>query len=81
MGTSSGSARDPDWFRNLRAAPVADVQPGRDTFAVHPVELFGPERDTTWTEVVLAQAPEVARYARMAGRTIPVALLQVRGQL
>ncbi len=75
-GTGSGSARDPDWFRNLRAAPQADVQLGRDTFSVHPKELLGPERDTTWAEVVLAQAPEVARYAREAGRTIPVALLQ-----
>ena len=25
-GTASGSARDPDWFRNLRAAAMADVQ-------------------------------------------------------
>jgi RNA polymerase subunit RPABC4/transcription elongation factor Spt4 len=38
--------------------------------------LVGPELSTTWTDVVLAQAPEVARYARKAGRTIPVALLQ-----
>jgi deazaflavin-dependent oxidoreductase (nitroreductase family) len=75
-GTGSGSAREPDWFRNLRAAGVAQVQLGRDTFAVHPNVLVGPELSTTWTDVVLAQAPEVARYARKAGRTIPVALLQ-----
>ena len=38
-GTGSGSPRDPDWFRNLRA-------------------------------------PEVAKYARRAGRAIPVAVLE-----
>jgi hypothetical protein len=29
-----------------------------------------------WNEVVLAQAPEVAKFARRAGRTIPVAILE-----
>ena len=29
-GTGSGSTRDPDWFRNLRAADVAEVQIGRN---------------------------------------------------
>ena len=40
-GTASGSARDPDWFRN-----------------------------------VLVQVPGVEKYARRAGRTIPVAILE-----
>jgi hypothetical protein len=29
-----------------------------------------------WRDVVLAQAPEVEKYARKAGRTIPVAVLE-----
>jgi hypothetical protein len=29
-----------------------------------------------WQETVLAQVPEVDRYARKAGRTIPVAILE-----
>jgi hypothetical protein len=33
------------------------------------------ERDATWNEVILVQAPEVKKYANKAGRTIPVALL------
>lgn len=75
-GTGSGSTRDPDWFRNLRAADVADVQIGRDRLRVHPRELSGRARDTMWTDTILARAPEVARYARKAGRTIPVAVLR-----
>jgi hypothetical protein len=41
-----------------------------------PRELLGEERDRRWNEVVLARAPEVAKYARRAGRTIPVAILE-----
>jgi deazaflavin-dependent oxidoreductase (nitroreductase family) len=74
-GTGSGSPRDPDWFRNLRAAKVAEVQVGADKLQVRAQELVGQERDDMWNGVVLAQAPEVAAIARKAGRTIPVAVL------
>jgi len=80
-GTGSGTPHDPDWFLNLRAATVAEVQIGRDRFRARPQELIGAARDSTWTETVLAQAPEVARYARKANRTIPVALLHLRDRL
>lgn len=75
-GTGSGSARDPDWFRNLRAATVADVQVRDARMQVRPRELVGAERDEMWNHLVLAQAPEIAKYERRAGRTIPVAVLQ-----
>ena len=75
-GTASGAPRDPDWFRNLRKAKVADLQIGAKTLQVRPRELLAEERDATWTNVVLAQAPEVEKYAQRADRTIPVALLQ-----
>jgi deazaflavin-dependent oxidoreductase (nitroreductase family) len=74
-GTGSGSRRDPDWFENLRAAEAATVQIGSRVIRVRPRELVGAERDQMWRQVVLAQAPEVERYARRAGRTIPVATL------
>ena len=76
-GTGSGSAHDPDWFRNLRAAGVAEVQIGSDRLRVRPRELHGAAREAMWADTVLARAPEVARYARRAGRTIPVAVLDV----
>ena len=74
-GTASGAPRDPDWFRNLRKAEFADVQVGAKTLRVRRRELLAEERDKTWHDVVLAQAPEVGKYAKRAGRTIPVALL------
>jgi F420H(2)-dependent quinone reductase len=75
-GTASGAPSDPDWFRNLRKAKTADVQLGAKTLQVRPRELLAEERDATWRNVVLAQAPEVEKIAQRAGRTIPVALLQ-----
>jgi len=75
-GTGSGSPSDPDWFRNLRAAKVADVQVRARRLQVRPRELHGDERDAMWNDVVLAQIPEVKKYARRAGRTIPVAVLE-----
>lgn len=75
-GTGSGSPKDPDWFRNLRLAPTADVQVKAEHLQVRPRELVGQERANVWMDVVLAQAPEVAKYARKARRTIPVAVLQ-----
>jgi deazaflavin-dependent oxidoreductase (nitroreductase family) len=74
VGTGSGSRRDPDWFQNLRAAEEAVVQVGARRFRVPPRELLGAERDTMWN-VILSQAPAVARYERKAGRVIPVAVL------
>ena len=75
-GTASGAQSDPDWFRNLRKAGVADVQVGAKTLRARPRELLAGERDSAWQDVVLAQAPEVAKYAKRAGRTIPVAILE-----
>jgi F420H(2)-dependent quinone reductase len=75
-GTASGARHDPDWFRNLRRASVAEVQVRDRRMLVRPRELIGDERDAIWKGVVLARAPEVSKYAKRAGRTIPVAVLQ-----
>jgi hypothetical protein len=55
---------------------VADVQVGAQSVRVRPRELLAVERESAWQDVVLAQAPEVAKYAHRAARTIPVALLE-----
>jgi len=75
-GTGSGSRQDPDWFLNLRAAGTAEVQVRADRMRVRAREVVGAERDDMWNNVVLAQAPEVIKYANRAGRVIPVAVLE-----
>ena len=76
MGHRLGLPSDPDWFRNLRAAEVAEVQVRDRHLTAVARELVGAERDAMWNDVVLAEAPEVAKYERRAGRTIPVAVLE-----
>jgi deazaflavin-dependent oxidoreductase (nitroreductase family) len=74
-GTGSGSPRDPDWVRNLRVAGQTELQVHAERMRATARELEGEERDLVWNDVVLAKLPGVARYARKAGRTIPVAVL------
>ena len=76
-GTGSGSRRDPDWMQNLRHAATAQVKVREREFAVKPRELQGEARDAMWHNIILAEAPEVAKYEQKAGRTIPVAVLEL----
>ena len=75
-GSGSGSATEPDWFRNLRHAARSRVEIGTRGVDVRPEVLVGAERDRVWHDVVLARVPEVEKYERKAGRTTPVALLR-----
>ena len=77
-GTGSGSPRDPDWVRNLRAAGETELQVHAERMHASARELAGDERDLVWNDVVLAKLPRVAKYARKAGRTIPVFMLTAR---
>ena len=74
-GTGSGSQHDPDWFRNLRKAEYAELQVRDEQIRARPRELLGTERDAMWNHLILTEAPEVEKYARRAGRMIPVAVL------
>jgi deazaflavin-dependent oxidoreductase (nitroreductase family) len=75
VGTGSGSRHEPDWFRNLRATPLADLQIKAARLRVNVRVTSREERDRLWHEVVLAQAAWREKYERTAGRTIPVAVL------
>jgi len=79
-GTASGAPRDPDWFRNLRAAGGTDLQVLTEHLPASARELHGSERDEVWNDVILGALPAVAKYERKAHRTIPVALLTPVGQ-
>ena len=55
------------------------MQVRADRFRARARKLVGDERDTVWQRVVFARAPEIAKCARKAGRTIPVAVLRRDG--
>lgn len=76
--TGSGSPREPQWFRNLRATNGARVQIGAAHIDVD-VRIADPaERDRLWRDVVLAQASWRRRSEQKAGRAIPIAVLTPR---
>src|SRR4051794_16330012 len=75
-GTGSGSRTEPDWFQNLRRVDEADIQVRADHRRVKVRLLDGAERDEVWKNLILSEAPEVEKYERRAGRTIPGAKLE-----
>lgn len=77
-GSASGARRDPQWFRNLRAAPHARIQIGAAHLDADVRIAGGAERDMLWQQVILAHAPGRRRYEKKAGRIIPVAVLTPR---
>ena len=52
-----------------------DVQVGGDRFRARPEELAGDARTAMPNDTILARVRGFKRYARKAGRTIPVAVL------
>ncbi|WP_129337555.1 nitroreductase/quinone reductase family protein [Cellulomonas endophytica] len=75
VGSGGGSADEPQWFRNLRAAPRAHVEVRSEHQDVTVRVLPPDERDRAWSQVVVARSPGFGDYAAKAGRPIPLAHL------
>ena len=79
IASAAGSPRHPDWFHNLVATPVVQVEDGVFTYDAKAVVLDGAERDELWARAVEAD-PGWAEYQAKTTRRIPVvALTQVSG--
>jgi deazaflavin-dependent oxidoreductase (nitroreductase family) len=74
IASNAGDQRDPAWWRNLQADPVASVRIGRNAYAVRMRRLEGDERERAWHRAVAA-FDGYAKYQSSTTRTIPVALL------
>jgi deazaflavin-dependent oxidoreductase (nitroreductase family) len=79
FASKAGAPTHPDWYYNLVAAGVAEVEVGTDTYQVSVAELFEDDRDRIYAEQA-RRYPGFAEYeAKTAGiRTIPVLTLQRR---
>ncbi len=71
--SAGGRPAEPQWIRNLRAAPAATIQVGRETHPVSVEVLRGDARDAAWHDVIVAKYPFFADYETKAGRVIAVA--------
>jgi deazaflavin-dependent oxidoreductase (nitroreductase family) len=76
FASKAGAPTNPDWYYNLKAAGVGQVEVGTETYPVSVSELEGEERDRVYQK-------QASRYSGFAGyaektagvRTIPVLAL------
>ena len=75
IASKGGAPTNPDWYHNLRANPVVDVEAGGEKFKARATETEPAERERLWAKHVEAR-PEFAEYPEKSGRTIPVITLE-----
>ena len=73
--SKSGAPTNPDWYHNLLADPVAQVEAGGESFKAKATIQEGAERDRLWANHVAAR-PEFAEYPKKSGRVIPMITLE-----
>ncbi|MDT7709170.1 MAG: hypothetical protein QOG20_4777 [Pseudonocardiales bacterium] len=74
IASKAGAPTNPDWYHNLKAHAVIDVEVGTETFPVVASEVDGAERDEIWSRIV-ADSPGFGEYQEKTTRTIPVFML------
>lgn len=76
FASKAGEPTHPDWYFNLKASGLAEVEVGTDTYQVTVSELAGEKRDQVY-EKQADRYPGFADYARKTAgvRTIPVLAL------
>jgi deazaflavin-dependent oxidoreductase (nitroreductase family) len=72
--SNGGAPSDPGWVRNLEAQPRTTIEVGRDTISVFAHVAAGEERERLFA-IGAERFPQLAEYARKAGRVIPVIVL------
>ena len=73
-GSGAGSAKEPQWFQNLRRADEAEIEVGRRRLGVRVGVADGAQREVLWQKL-LVRAPFFADYQAKVGRQIPMAVL------
>jgi deazaflavin-dependent oxidoreductase (nitroreductase family) len=73
-GSGAGSAKEPQWFQNLRRADEAEIEVGRRRLGVRVAVADGARREVLWQKL-LVHAPFFADYQTKAERQIPMAVL------
>ena len=75
VASNAGADHHPAWWRNLQAGPDASIELGRTSKPVRAREATPEERARVWARFVSA-APRYADYEIVAGRAIPVVILE-----
>ncbi|MEV4502022.1 nitroreductase/quinone reductase family protein [Streptomyces klenkii] len=78
VGSNMGAPRHPDWYRNLLAHPLVQVEIGAERYAAVAVPAEGARRDRLFAHVVSA-APGYGEYQANTPRVLPVVVLERTG--
>jgi deazaflavin-dependent oxidoreductase (nitroreductase family) len=70
-----GADTHPNWYLNLRANPVVEVQVANDRFQGRARVLTGKERDQIWQKMT-EEYPLFSEYQKKTKRQIPVIMLE-----
>lgn len=74
FASNSGGPRHPDWYHNVVANPVVEVEYKTNRFRAMATTLTGAEREVIW-ERQKRLVPRFADLEKMTSRTIPVVSL------
>ena len=77
VASNAGEDADPNWWRNLKAKPDADIEIGTRKDSVRAGRRRADEAARLWPRLDAAY-PEYAAYRRKATREIPVVILEPR---
>ncbi|MDT0212400.1 nitroreductase/quinone reductase family protein [Rothia sp. ARF10] len=72
VAANSGTGHPPGWYFNLLAQPAVLGELDGALLHLRAVPVPESERERCWREVVLATAPDYAKYERRLGRVPPM---------
>jgi deazaflavin-dependent oxidoreductase (nitroreductase family) len=75
VASLGGAPTNPDWYYNLLANPLAELQ-DRDVRRDYRAREISGDEKAVWWERAVAVWPDYARYQRRTKREIPVVLLE-----
>ena len=75
VASAGGSPRHPDWYHNVLARPLVEVEIGTERYAAVAVPLEGAERDEAFAEIVRRE-PGYGDYQARTERVLPVVALE-----
>lgn len=74
IASKGGAPTNPDWYYNLLANPLVNVETGSEQFQARATVATEPERTRLYAKMV-AMMPGFADYERKTTRVIPVIVL------
>lgn len=75
IASRGGTPTHPDWYLNLVADPICEVQVGRDHHRARARVAEGDERARLWADMAKLYPPYDEYQQRAGGRVIPVVVL------